>query len=118
MTQEQFDHFETLLHQHKQQLLAQANQTVNRQVTQVHDHIVEYGDIASEESANAFQLRIRGRERQLIKKIDQALERLEDGTFGLCERCGQEISVKRLEARPVATFCIHCKTALEEQEID
>ncbi len=118
MNQEQFDHFKAVLLQQKHDLLAQANQTVNRQASQVKEHIVDYADIATQESATAFQLRIRGRERQLIKKIDQALERIEDETFGLCERCGQEIGAKRIEARPVATFCIDCKTALEEQEID
>ena len=118
MDQEQLDHFKTVLLKQKQELLAQANQTVNRQVSRVNEHVADYADIASQESATAFQLRMRGRERQLIKKIDQALERIEDGTFGLCERCGHEIGAKRIEARPVATFCINCKTTLEEQEIE
>ena len=118
MTQEQFDHFKTILLKQKQDLLTQANQTVNRQVSRGSEHIVDYADIATQESATAFQLRIRDRERLLIKKIDQALGRIDDETFGLCERCGAEIGGKRIEARPVTTFCIDCKTALEKQEID
>ncbi len=55
---------------------------------------------------------------KLIKKIDDAMKRIEEGTFGFCERCGEEITLKRLEARPVTTYCIHCKTKLEEKEID
>ena len=58
-------------------------------------------------------LRIRDRERKLISKIDKALDRIEDGTFGICEECGEEITEGRLKARPVTTFCIGCK---EEQE--
>jgi DnaK suppressor protein len=116
--QEILQHFKALLQGRKHDLLTQANQTVNRQVSRVREHFTDYGDIATQESAHAFQLRIRDRERQLIKKIDQALERIEDDTFGLCERCGEEIAAKRLEARPMTTFCINCKTALEEQEID
>jgi DnaK suppressor protein len=99
-------------------LLAQANHTVNQQVTTENEHLSDYADIATQESDQAFHLRLLDRERQLLKKIDQALERIEDGTFGLCERCGEEIGAKRLEARPVTTFCINCKTALEKQEID
>lgn len=118
MNQEILDHFKVVLHERKQDLLTQANQTVTRQVTRENEHLSDYADIATQESDHSFQLRIRDRERLLLKKIDQALERIEDGTFGLCEQCGEEIGAKRLEARPVATFCINCKTKLEEQEID
>lgn len=113
-----YRHFKTVLSERKKKLLAQANQTVNRGVSSNQDHLVDYADIATLESDRTFQLRIRDRERKLIKKIDDALKRIEDGTFGLCERCGEEISPERLNARPVTTYCIHCKTKLEEEEID
>ena len=63
-----------------------------------------------------FTLRIRDREAKLIAKIRDAMERLEDGTFGICEECGQEIALKRLRARPVATLCIKCKKGQEAEE--
>ena len=60
--------------------------------------------------------RIRSREGRLIQKIEDALARIEDGTYGICERCGEEIDLARLKVRPVATYCIECKTALEKME--
>jgi DnaK suppressor protein len=115
--QEKLDYFKAVLHERKKNLLERANQTVSHEVTNEKDHLSDYGDIASLESNMAFHLRIRDRERKLIKKIDQALERIEEGTFGLCERCGDEIGAERLNARPVTTYCIHCKTKLEEEEV-
>jgi len=73
-------------------------------------------DRASLESDRNFELRIRDRERKLINKIKKALTMIEDGTFGLCEVCGEPIDVKRLEARPVTSHCIECKTSEEEEE--
>lgn len=76
----------------------------------------DLGDQASAETDRNFMLRLRGREQRLLKKIDQALERVDSGTFGICEDCGSEINLKRLEARPVTTMCIDCKTLQEEEE--
>jgi DnaK suppressor protein len=76
----------------------------------------DLGDQASAETDRNFMLRLRGREQRLLKKIDQALERVDTGTFGICEDCGSEINLKRLEARPVTTMCIDCKTLQEEEE--
>jgi DnaK suppressor protein len=73
-------------------------------------------DRASLESDRNFELRIRDRERKLISKIRKALEKVEEGTFGFCEVCGEPIDFKRLEARPVTTHCIECKTSEEEEE--
>lgn len=73
-------------------------------------------DRASMESEHINLLRIRDRERKLLGKIDEALERVKDDTFGLCEECGEEIGVERLHIRPVTTFCIRCKETLEAQE--
>ncbi len=76
----------------------------------------DMGDQATAETDRDFMLRLRDRERMLLKKIDEAVERIENGTFGICENCGNEIGIKRLEARPVTAFCIDCKTRQEEEE--
>jgi DnaK suppressor protein len=76
----------------------------------------DMGDQASAETDMNFMLRLRGRERRLLKKIEEALDRIENGSFGICEDCGNEIDFKRLEARPVTTMCIECKTMQEEEE--
>lgn len=76
----------------------------------------ELGDQAAAEINRNFMLRLRERERKLLKKIDKALEKMDSGTYGICETCGQEIGVKRLEARPVTTLCIECKTEQEAEE--
>ncbi|MBI5640133.1 MAG: RNA polymerase-binding protein DksA [Nitrospirae bacterium] len=76
----------------------------------------DLGDQASAETDRNFMLRLRGREQRLLKKIDEAVDRIDAGTFGICDDCGNEIDVKRLEARPVTTMCIECKTIQEEEE--
>jgi DnaK suppressor protein len=76
----------------------------------------DMGDQASAEIDRSFMLRLRGREQRLLKKIEQAIEKIDNGTFGVCDVCGEEITVKRLEARPVTNMCIFCKTEQEEEE--
>jgi len=75
----------------------------------------DVSDQASAEAEQNFSMRIREREQRLIKKIDEALERMDQDVYGICERCEEEIPYPRLKARPVTTLCINCKT-LEEQE--
>jgi len=75
-------------------------------------------DLASSEGLQSFQFRLRGREKTFLEKIDRALQKIEAGEFGVCEECGEEISVKRLEARPETTLCIRCKEDQERQEKD
>src|SRR5205809_1933750 len=75
----------------------------------------DQSDQATAEVDQNFSLRLKEREQKLLKKIDEALDRMETKTYGICERCGQEIPYKRLKARPVTTLCIECKT-LQEQE--
>lgn len=118
MEHTELDLFKTLLSEQKRDLLHQASQTVTQEAVTTNDHLVDYADIAAQESDRTFQLRIRDRERKLIRKIDEALERIAEGTFGLCERCGEDIGIERLKARPVTTYCIDCKTTLEEREIE
>lgn len=76
----------------------------------------DLGDQASAETDRSFMLRLRGREQKLLKKIEDAMERIDAGEYGICETCGEEIGIKRLEARPVTTMCIECKTEQEEEE--
>ncbi len=76
----------------------------------------DLGDQASAEIDRDFLLRLKGREQRLLKKIDDAVDRIDNGTFGICEDCGNEIGIKRLLARPVTTMCIECKTLQEEEE--
>ena len=71
---------------------------------------------ATAESDRAFTLRIRDRERRLIRKIQSALQRIDDGTYGICDECGEEIAIPRLKARPVTRLCINCKAKQEEDE--
>jgi DnaK suppressor protein len=73
-------------------------------------------DRASQESDQFFTLRLRDRDRKLVNKINAALERIDDGTYGYCESCGEQISIPRLKARPVTTLCIECKSKQEDEE--
>ena len=73
-------------------------------------------DLASSEYTQSMVFRLRDREKFLLKKIEKALARIDDGSFGICERCEEDISIKRLEARPVTTLCIRCKEEQEKKE--
>ena len=76
----------------------------------------DFVDQAAMETDRSFRLRMRDREKKLMLKINQALTRIEEGTYGICEVCGGEISIKRLKARPVTTYCIDCKNKMEAME--
>lgn len=115
MKQKDIDYFKELLTNRLNELLEQADDTVAG-MTNEDDSFPDPTDRAAHESDRNFTLRIRDREHKLIKKIKAALDRIEDGTFGLCEICEEEISLERLKARPVTTRCIKCKTKEEEME--
>ncbi|PIU50217.1 MAG: RNA polymerase-binding protein DksA [Desulfobacterales bacterium CG07_land_8_20_14_0_80_52_14] len=115
MKQNDLDYFKKYLNNQLNELLSQVDDTVSGMTT-VKDNFPDPTDRASLESDRNFMLRIRDRESKLIKKIKKALERMENGTFGICESCGGEISIKRLKARPVTTLCIDCKTKEEALE--
>ena len=107
--------FEELLDRRLQELLNQADDTVSG-MTAPKENFPDPTDRATLESDRNFMLRIRDREHKLIKKIKKAQERIENSTFGICESCGEEITVERLKARPVTTQCIECKTKEEAFE--
>ena len=107
--------FKQLLTDRLHALLGEANKTVTGMTDQSHN-FPDPTDRASMESDRNFELRIRDRERRLINKIKEALDRIELGTYGICEDCGEDISAERLEARPVTTLCIDCKKKQEDEE--
>lgn len=115
MNEKQLAHIEKILLAWRQSLMEE----VDRTVTHMKDEAANFpdpSDRASQEEEFSLELRTRDRERKLIKKIEDALERLRDQDFGYCEACGIEIGLRRLEARPTATLCIDCKTLSEIKE--
>ncbi len=115
MKQETIDYFREFLTERLQELLNHADNTVTG-MTHQKENFPDPTDRASLESDRNFMLRIRDRENKLIKKIKKALDRIEEGSFGICESCGEDISIERLKARPVTTQCIECKTRQEARE--
>jgi len=115
MKKDRLDFFKELLNERLAGLLTEAEKTVSG-MTNAKDSFPDPTDRANLETDRNFELRIRDRERKLILKIKEAIGRIEDGTFGICEECGQEISEERLKARPVTTLCIECKTKAEVDE--
>jgi DnaK suppressor protein len=99
----------------RDEILSEAGKTL-AEMTDQNTNVPDPNDRASIESERSFELRIRDRERKLLSKIDEAIDRLDEGEFGICEECGCDINVKRLEARPVTTLCIDCKTLQEQKE--
>jgi DnaK suppressor protein len=100
----------------REDLLSEAENTLTSKISSEKESFPDPTDQAVAELDSNFTLRLRGREQKLLKKIDEAIARIEGGTYGVCESCGEQISTKRLEARPVTTLCIECKTRQEEQE--
>ena len=103
------------LEEMKKDIYADVEETLSEMNSQA-GNIPDPNDRATVESDRSFELRLRGRERKLMEKIDEALARIESGTYGICLECGEKISSKRLEARPVAELCIECKTLQEKRE--
>ena len=115
MSKEQLVHFRTILSSWKQDLM----QEVDRTVLHMKDEAANFpdpNDRATQESEFSLELRTRDRERKLIRKIDEALKRIEDGSYGFCLETGEPIGVKRLEARPVATLSVEAQERRERRE--
>jgi DnaK suppressor protein len=115
MSNKQLAHFRKILETLKKEL----SEDIDRTVHTMQDEATVFADPndrASQETDMAIELRNRDRERKLIKKIDETLGRIESGDYGFCDKCGVEIGIKRLEARPTATLCIDCKTLDELKE--
>jgi DnaK suppressor protein len=115
MNQRDLKRFRRLLNDKMSELLDEADRTVDG-MTDTKENFPDPTDRASLESNRNFLLRIRDRERKLIAKIQEALARIDEGTYGKCEECGEAIGIERLNARPVTTLCIDCKSLQEAQE--
>ena len=116
MNQKESKRFKKILEENKRALLLSAKKTLSEEATFDTDDLPDEIDLASSEYTQSMVFRLRDREKFLLKKIDDALSRIEGGTYGICEICEEEISAKRLEARPVTTMCIRCKEEQEKQE--
>ena len=115
MTPEDLEYFRNLLNQMLVEAQRNGDSTLE-EMTDNHSSYADPSDRATAESDRSFTLRIRDRERRLIRKIQSALQRIEDGSYGICEECGEDIGVPRLKARPVTRLCINCKAKQEEDE--
>ncbi len=115
MNDKQLAHIEQILLAWRQSLMEEVDRTVSHMKDEA-ANFPDPSDRASQEEEFSLELRTRDRERKLIKKIEDALERLREEDFGYCEACGIEIGLRRLEARPTATLCIDCKTLSEIKE--
>lgn len=115
MSEKQLAHFRSMLEAVKRELAGDIERTVHTMQDEA-TAFADPNDRASQESDIALELRNRDRERKLIKKIDEAIGRINAGEYGYCDSCGVEIGLKRLEARPTATMCIDCKTLEEMRE--
>ena len=115
MSPEQEDHFRQILLAWKRSLMEEVDRTVHHMQDEA-TNFPDPNDRATQESEFSLELRTRDRERKLIKKIDEALSRLDNDDYGYCDACGVEIGIRRLEARPTATLCIDCKTLDEIRE--
>ena len=116
MRKRELEKFRKLLVQQRDQLVGNARRALTGDVHLDPDDFPDEMDAASSEINLAFTGRLRERERRLLSKIEQALEKIEENEYGLCESCGEEIGLKRLEARPVAELCIDCKAEQERLE--
>ncbi len=115
MSKEQLDHFRNILETWKRDLM----QEVDRTVLHMKDEAANFpdpNDRATQESEFSLELRTRDRERKLIRKIEEAIKRIDDGSYGYCVETGEEIGIKRLEARPVATLCVEAQERRERRE--
>lgn len=115
MNDAQKDHFRLILKEWKRELMEEVDMTINH-LKEEASNFADPADRASQEEEFSLELRTRDRERKLIRKIDKALESIDEDDFGFCEACGVEIGIRRLEARPTATLCIDCKTLAEIKE--
>ncbi len=118
MTKAQLKKFKQLLEERREEILKKAKQTLSEDMALDANDLPDEMDLASSEYLQSFTFRLRGREKGLLDKIERALVKIEEDKFGNCEECEEEISIKRLEARPETTLCIRCKEDQERQERD
>jgi DnaK suppressor protein len=118
MDEQELAHFRTILEEKRLALMKNAQASLEQDMQLDTNEMPDEVDLASSEYIQSFSLRLRGRERNFLDKIEMALRKLEQGEFGVCEECGGAIGKKRLEARPETTLCIRCKEDQERNERD
>lgn len=116
MKKKDMSKFANLLKEEKARILNHAEKNKKEDLTLSTDDLADEVDLASSELNQSVSLRLRDRERVALQKIEDALAKIEEGTYGVCESCEETIEVKRLEIQPTAEFCIRCKEAQEQQE--
>ncbi|MDP8225302.1 MAG: TraR/DksA family transcriptional regulator [Candidatus Lernaella stagnicola] len=116
MRKRELEEIKRKLLQDRDRILANAKRTMESITNPNMDDLNDEGDVASSETDQTINLRLRDRESMLLSKIERTLLKFEEDTFGICEECGENISVKRLKARPVAQYCIRCKQEREKIE--
>ncbi|GHC34841.1 RNA polymerase-binding protein DksA [Aidingimonas halophila] len=115
MNEKQLEHFRQILLSWKQELMEEVDRTV-RHLQEEANNYADPADRATQEEGFSLELRTRDRERKLLKKINETIEKIDEEEYGYCEACGVEIGIRRLEARPTATLCVDCKTLDELKE--
>jgi DnaK suppressor protein len=115
MNERQREYFRRKLLQWKDEILRESRETLNALQTENENH-PDIADRASSETDRAIELRARDRQRKLIAKIDAAMSRIDDGTYGYCEETGEPIALKRLDARPIATLSVEAQERHERRE--
>ncbi|MBI4367440.1 MAG: RNA polymerase-binding protein DksA [Deltaproteobacteria bacterium] len=113
MNKKELKRFKEILTERRLQVMLAADHSREEGLGVDQNDLPDEVDLASTEADQSLQLRLRDRENVLLKKIDKALKKIDEGEYGVCEICGEDIDAKRLEARPVTDLCIRCK---EEQE--
>ena len=116
LTKEDLDYFKRILNEKRNRIIEKARNTLNEGMKLDEADLPDEYDMASSEYLQYFTLRLRGRERYFLDKIDKALARIDGGAFGICELCGDDIGMARLMARPETTLCIRCKETQEREE--
>jgi len=116
MDEETLIYFKELLESQLIELSRSAHSTMHQLIDTADDRAVEFLDLAAAETQRGYAMRIRDRESRLMRKIQEALDSIADRSFGICEGCGEDIGLRRLQARPVTRYCIDCKTRMEANE--
>ncbi len=116
MNKKDLKRLKDILLERKKEILAAAVSTKEEGIGVDPDDLADEVDLATNEAGQSLNLRLRDRERYLLKKIEEALKKIDNNTYGVCESCGEEIGVERLAARPVTDQCVRCKEEQEKKE--
>jgi len=116
LTKEQIEELRKLLLQKKKETLERIENFLKDSSLKVSSNVGDEIDVADREMERQRQISLREKESEYLKQIEYALRKIEEGTYGICERCGEPISYERLKARPISIYCIKCKKKLEEED--